>query len=104
MPFNCLNCKNDVYMNLIRIRKWFVVLIYPIPFYSKYFLKCNTCGWTIRLTSREQIQAAKQLCQVTLAFNKGEMTKEKYLEAVQGLKPEQFMPARPNPELMKQAA
>lgn len=104
MPSNCLKCKNDVYMNLIRIRKWFVILIYPIPFYSKYFLVCNTCGWSIRLTNRQQVETARQLNQITLSLNRDEITKEQYAKQVQALHPEQFMPARPDPEVMKQAA
>ncbi len=104
MPFKCLRCKNDVFMNLVRIRKWFVILIYPIPFYSKYFLVCNTCGWRVRLTNRGQIEAAKQLNLLTLSFNKGEITKEDYLGKIQAMHPEQFLPAHPDPELTKLAA
>lgn len=82
LAVTCPGCGELNFWHLHRSMTWFTLFFIPlIPLLRQHFLICPKCGNGMEL-EREGGSAARYLLPQTLAFTRGELGKDTYLEAV----------------------
>jgi hypothetical protein len=83
-PIYCQNCANEVFYDFVKIEKRAGVFFVPLFSYdSESWLLCPVCGVGYELRTRDEVEAARSLKELTKSYLQGRMTEEKYLERKQ---------------------
>ncbi|HEV8536660.1 MAG TPA: zinc-ribbon domain-containing protein [Candidatus Limnocylindria bacterium] len=82
LAVTCSSCGALDFWHLHRSMTWFTLFFIPVlPLLRQHFLLCPKCGNGMELERAGGV-AAKRLLPHTLAFSRGELGKDTYLEAV----------------------
>ena len=82
LAIRCSTCAELEFWHLHRSVTWFTIFFIPlIPLLRQHSLLCPKCGNGMEL-EREGGNAARRLVPQTLAFTRGELGKDTYLESV----------------------
>jgi hypothetical protein len=90
-PHYCTRCENQTISHLFKQRRWFSLFFIPVIPLSRgrYWMLCEICGAGNEL-SRSQAKAAKPMVEATRAYANGNLSREAYVQRIQGLEPEVF--------------